>query len=240
MRWYVTCNHIESTRCLIIAKGRKLSDNCEKSYFFVKCRALQDWDEICFVSHVADKMSRVQLWETFAIYHSGKLSFTSVQVLFVKQQTNFAPSTWHQSVYFYFFALLTIQSKLTIRHGADKKAMQWTEPNGLDIVICFADKALSDFVTKVTLSCPQMFLPLVMGSILFASHRHQCLWWHNDTFEMCWDNCNQELITAVNIYFTLTWLYQIYLICVIFQELGLVITGTLPVFNKTNTGTKVG
>lgn len=30
-----------------------------------------------------------------------------------------------------------------------------------------------------------------------------------------------------------------YVVCLIFQELGLVITGTLPVFNKTNTGSKV-
>lgn len=30
-----------------------------------------------------------------------------------------------------------------------------------------------------------------------------------------------------------------HLVRLIFQELGLVITGTLPVFNKTNTGSKV-
>lgn len=30
-----------------------------------------------------------------------------------------------------------------------------------------------------------------------------------------------------------------YVVCLISQELGLVITGTLPVFNKTNTGSKV-
>lgn len=75
------------------------------------------------MSHVADKMCRVELCETLAIYHPGKLSFTSVPALFVKRQTNFTPRTLQQSVYFYFFALLTIQSRLTIRHGADKKAM---------------------------------------------------------------------------------------------------------------------
>ncbi len=46
----------------------------------------------------------------------------------------------------------------------------------------------------------------------------------------------------------LTWLidwptylmFILYVVCFIFQELSLVITGTLPVFNKTNTGSKVG